>query len=499
MGKQQFIFADICSRLGEYWMKGREQAHKKARHSASYEANAISLFPTKGVVLLLLLTGVIFFALGLYGWQWYEHFRAAENRTVRLIELNGVIIHLDEVLTMSAKMAAATGNLEWENRYRNYEPQLDNAIKEAMNLSSATFLIDKNVTSTDAANIALVTMENKAFDLMREGNRQAAMDLLYSREYEEQKRVYNEGMESLITDMQEHMRERLDDYRWMTLGMVVFVSVVVSLLVFEWFGMVQVHKRLTERRQAEEKQVELLEQVEAINEELKDFAHIVSHDLKAPLRGIKQLVEWISTDYADKLGEAGREQMNLLSARAERMHNLIDGVLQYSKVGRIKEEPVAVNVNKLVLEVIDMLAPPEKIAITIANELPIVECEKTRIIQIFENLLSNAIKYMDKREGRIEVSCVGEDGFWKFSVADNGCGIEEEHFEKIFGVFQVLSPRDEIESTGIGLSVVKKIVDGYGGRIWVESKPGEGSTFFFTLPRQEMEAVYAKIETDIAC
>ena len=236
-----------------------------------------------------------------------------------------------------------------------------------------------------------------------------------------------------------------------------------------------------------------------VNKELSDFAYIISHDLKAPLRGIKQLAEWLSTDYADKLDEDGREQIHLLSARADRMHNLIDGVLQYSRVGCVKEEQVPVNLNELVSEVIDMVAPPENIAITVENRLPLVECEKTRIIQVFENLLSNAVKYMDKPEGWIRIGCVEEDGFWKFSVADNGCGIEEEYFEKIFEIFQTLLPRDEFESTGVGLSVVKKIIDGCRGRIWVESKPGKGSTFFFTLPRRETVVAYAKLKADTAC
>ena len=117
---------------------------------------------------------------------------------------------------------------------------------------------------------------------------------------------------------------------------------------------------------------------------------------------------------------------------------------------------------------------------------------------MFQNLLSNAVKYMDKPKGLITIGCVQENGFWKFSVADNGPGIEEKHFEKIFQIFQTLSPRDEVESTGVGLSVVKKIVELYGGKIWVESKPGEGSTFFFTLPKPESEVEYnAKLEADI--
>ncbi len=261
----------------------------------------------------------------------------------------------------------------------------------------------------------------------------------------------------------------------------------------------QLEQEVTERKRAQERQTELLKQIESINRELRDFAHIVSHDLKAPLRGIKTLANWLSTDFADKLDKDGKEQMNLLSGRVDCMYQLIEGVFEYSRVGRIKEEWVQVNLSEVIPKVIDMVAPPENITITVENELPTIECEPTRIMQVFQNLLSNAVKYMDKPNGQIKVGCVQDDNFWKFSVADNGPGIEEKHFEKIFQIFQTLSPRDDSESTGVGLTIIKKIVELYGGKIWVESTVGEGSTFFFTLPKQEQESTDAKLKANIAC
>jgi light-regulated signal transduction histidine kinase (bacteriophytochrome) len=245
---------------------------------------------------------------------------------------------------------------------------------------------------------------------------------------------------------------------------------------------------------AEQRQAQLLEDLEKVNRELKDFAYIVSHDLKAPLRGIATLAEWIATDYADKLDEQGREQINLLTGRVVRMQNLIDGILQYSRIGRVKEKKDVVNLNDLVSEVVDMVAPPENISITIENELPTIECERTRITQVFQNLISNAVKYMDKPQGQVKIGCIEEDDRWKFSVSDNGQGIEEKHFERIFQLFQTLSSHDKSESTGIGLTVAKKIVELCGGSIWVQSKVGEGSTFFFTLPKQETEVKNAELQ-----
>ena len=235
-----------------------------------------------------------------------------------------------------------------------------------------------------------------------------------------------------------------------------------------------------------------------VNQELKDFAHIVSHDLKAPLRGIKTLASWILSDCADKLGDQANEQMNLLLERVERMYNLIDGVLQYSRVGRVEEKRKQVNLNDLIPEIISMVVPPENITVTIENELPVIEGEEVHIMQVFQNLLSNAIKYMDKPQGWIKIGCAEQDGFWKFSVADNGPGIEEKHFEKIFKIFQALPTSPDFEGTGVGLTVAKKIVELYNGNIWVESKVGEGSIFLFTLPMQEIEAKDVKLDANIA-
>ncbi len=257
-------------------------------------------------------------------------------------------------------------------------------------------------------------------------------------------------------------------------------------------------QEIREREEAERRQAELIEKVDNINKELKDFASIVSHDLKAPLRGIKSLATWILDDCSDKLGDQAKEQMNLLLGRVERMYNLIDGVIQYSKAGRTEEKIVHVNLNDFIPEAIDMLVPPENISITIENTMPVIECTETHIMQLFQNLLSNAIKYMDKPQGQIKVGCVEEDGFWKFSIADNGPGIEERHFENIFKMFQALSVSEDFEGTGIGLTITKKIVELYGGNIWVESKIGKGSTFFFTLPKQEMGVINAKLEANIA-
>jgi len=255
---------------------------------------------------------------------------------------------------------------------------------------------------------------------------------------------------------------------------------------------------ITERKKSELKQDELIKKVDNINKELNEFASIVSHDLKAPLRGIKTLANWILADCADNLGEQANEQIKLLLDRVERMYNLIEGALRYSRLGQTQGTRTQVNLNDFVPEIINMVVPPENIKVTIENELPVIEAEETQIMQVFQNLLSNAIKYMDKPQGWIKVGCVEEDGFWKFSVADNGPGIEEKYFERIFKIFQALPTSPKFEGTGVGLTIAKKIVELYNGKIWVESKVGEGSTFFFTLPKQKTGLKNEKLEADIA-
>ncbi|CAG1017549.1 two-component system, LuxR family, sensor kinase FixL [Burkholderiaceae bacterium] len=241
---------------------------------------------------------------------------------------------------------------------------------------------------------------------------------------------------------------------------------------------------ISERKAAESRQAALMHDLKAANEELSNFAYVASHDLKAPLRGIGSLAHWLSTDYAERFDAEGREQMSLLLSRVKRMDRLIDGILQYSRVGRVKEGAAPVDLNALVAETVDLLAPPPNMSVTV-EPLPTIEMERTRAQQLFQNLLSNAIQYMDKPRGEIRVDCRLADAGWHFRVSDNGPGIERRHWERVFQLFQSLTKRNSSESTGIGLSLVKKIVEMHGGRIWLESEPGQGCTFHFTLPRSE--------------
>jgi signal transduction histidine kinase len=260
-------------------------------------------------------------------------------------------------------------------------------------------------------------------------------------------------------------------------------------------GLVWSFRDVTKAYHAQQEQDRLLRRVAAINEELSHFAYVVSHDLKAPLRGIKMLAEWLSADCGDQLGDEAKENLDLLQNRVDRMHNLIEGVLQYSRIGRITEDVVSVDLNVLLPEIIDAIAPPAHIAVRVEGRLPVIECEKPRITQVFQNLLSNAVKYMDKPAGEVVVACAEDADAWTFSVSDNGPGIEEKYFDRIFKIFQTLVSRDEYESTGVGLALGKKIVEQYGGRVWLASEVGKGSTFFFTFPTDNQRTHREKLQT----
>lgn len=253
-------------------------------------------------------------------------------------------------------------------------------------------------------------------------------------------------------------------------------------------------KDVTARKQAEEEvrtlNTELEQRVQnrtaqlaAANTALNEFAYVVSHDLRAPLRAVNQLAHWISEDYASVLDAAGKEKLRLMNGRITRMYSMIDGILQYSRIGRVEEDRKPTDLKAVVRDVIDALSPPAHIHVTVEGELPVIIADPTRMEQIFQNLIGNAVKFMDKPEGLITVGCEDAGDRWRFRVTDNGPGIDPKYHEKIFGIFQTLAPRDQHESTGIGLTLVKGIVELYGGKIEVASEVGKGCTFLFTLPK----------------
>lgn len=274
------------------------------------------------------------------------------------------------------------------------------------------------------------------------------------------------------------------------LGQIIWVNLTVSLL---WDNLgtpiyfISVIEDINDRKQAEftlqQKTLELAKTaliVKQHNQDLEQFAHIVSHDLKAPLRAISNLATWIEDDLEGQIPAETQEHFTLMRSRVTRMEGLINGLLEYAKVGNTPASLTTFKIEDLLAEIIDSLSIPPSFAINLPTNLPTITTHRILLSQVLANLLGNACKHHDRTDGKIQVTAQHQGKIWAFTVADDGAGIAPENQERVFGVFQTLAARDHHENTGIGLSIVKKIVESQGGNISLESELGRGTTFRFT-------------------
>ena len=246
-------------------------------------------------------------------------------------------------------------------------------------------------------------------------------------------------------------------------------------------GSIGIHLDITEQYELSEQKEQLLKDLESSNEGLQEYAHIVSHDLKSPLRSISALVSWLEEDFGDKLGPAGLSQLNLMQDKIASMDQLITGILRYSSIGSEKARFEIGPTLELIQQLKATIYWPEQIALRFNGTMPSIKADKTQLQQLFQNLLSNAISHMDKPKGQIEIGYNDLGDLHEFSVKDNGIGIPKAYQEKIFEIFETLESGKG--SSGIGLSIVKKIVQLHGGTIWVKSEYGAGATFYFTIKK----------------
>ncbi|MBK5208771.1 MAG: HAMP domain-containing histidine kinase [Flavobacteriaceae bacterium] len=227
---------------------------------------------------------------------------------------------------------------------------------------------------------------------------------------------------------------------------------------------------------------QLLQKLKYQNEQLSDYAHLVSHDLKSSIRSLSALLSWVKEDCGEKIGEEGVSNLNLMEAKIEKMDKFLEDIINYSEIGAIDLKTNTIDLNAKLIEIIEGLYIPKNIKVVIKDKLPVLKADARRMRQVFQNLINNAINFNDKEEGLVEVAVKETEDFYTFSVKDNGRGIPKEYHEKIFEIFTTLGYQEK--STGMGLSIVKRVIDLYGGDIWLESEVSKETTVYFTIPKK---------------
>ena len=259
-------------------------------------------------------------------------------------------------------------------------------------------------------------------------------------------------------------------------------------------------ERLQYARLERERAIRSTEELREVNSELDQFAYVASHDLKAPLRAIEKLASWIQEDAEAQLPEESKRHLNTLQQRILRMRALLDDLLAYSRAGRSKGVIVAVESARVVHDVVEFIDPPAGIQVEIDPALPVLNTYAVPFELVMRNLISNGIKHMGREDGQLKISAREDGDFIAFTVSDNGPGIPDAYREKIFVMFQTLAPRDVVEGTGMGLAIVRKILDSEGGRIIVVDSESGGAEFTFWWPRTSKpeEAKYGRRSDDTA-
>jgi PAS domain S-box-containing protein len=241
---------------------------------------------------------------------------------------------------------------------------------------------------------------------------------------------------------------------------------------------------ITRRKEAEDGLRKKIDELARSNTELEQFAYVASHDLQEPLRMVTSFVQLLAKRYKGKLDTDADEFIAFAVDGANRMKELINDLLTYSRVSTESKEFKATDCMNVINHVITSLGLSirESGAIITYDVLPIVMADSLQLVQLFQNLINNAIKFHSEKQPKIHIGVERRQNEWQFYVKDNGIGIDLEYFERIFLIFQRLHSKDKYQGTGIGLAICKKVVEQHGGRIWVESEPGKGATFYFTIP-----------------
>lgn len=415
---------------------------------------------------------------------------------------SGKILYLDEVLTNAARMAAVTGDSTWRTTYDDAAAALDTAIAETVAIIP---VLAKDIQAISNANQALISMENKAFELARLGHAEEARALLFSPEYESHKAAYKAGMgqaeqtiEAFRTRMVAKTKERL-------LLMGATLAVGLAAIITIWGRLLshtnrtiaknQVYhdrvekaidhlkEQIAARMETEEQLLRYTEELERSNTDLDAFAFIASHDLKAPLRAVSNMAEWIIEDSEEILPEEPLNNLRLLAERTQRMHSLVDDLLEYARLSREEDpHPEPVHPQEVLQTAVDFLSVPAGFTVRVEADTPMVATPRLPLERVIQNLVDNALKHHDQDIGEVFVGAEATPNGLVVTVEDDGPGIAPEHRDRVFKLFETVASKGQKNSNGIGLAAVRRMVEARGGSILVDSGTGRGTRFVVAWP-----------------
>lgn len=398
----------------------------------------------------------------------------SQRKEIIPVELKFVRLEQTRQARLALEMRDLSAIAELENKVREAQARYRYLIEDAIDtLDTGILLLDKD---------RRVIWANRTLEKFFDVDRDEMVGLDVRRalvgakaafaQAEDFDRVVAGAAEPFIFSIQTNGTERILEHR----------SIPVSTERYKG-GRINHFIDITEKKRLEQNLQEQTRRLQESNRQLEEFTHVVSHDLKEPLRTMAAFSQYLIEDYSAQLDEEARDHLNRINRSSLRMRNLIDDLLRLSSIGTRQETLEKVHLSDVFEQLKeDLKARLENVSLQLPKAMPILMVNRTRMVELFGNLISNAIKYNDKPEKHVEVGWTQQAGFYRFHVRDNGIGIEERYLEKIFELFERLNPRDDYDSTGAGLAICKRIVEEYGGRIWVESKVGEGSAFYFTLP-----------------